>query len=135
MTETKRTPPPLGGRRTYTAESGGSGSGSISYSMALGPNNGNFMVTVTATPQVIGDDDWIGIYANQAALNEDIQRVNSGGSGGAYETWQWVTDFDQQGGSLTYTSSAKVNSGVVAGYFAKDSKSGSYRFVFQTNAF
>ena len=83
---TKKAPPSREGRRATTGASG-SGTGAINYTAALSANGGDFTVTVTASPSVIGDDDWVGIYANQGDVNQDIQSVNAGGSGVSEEDY------------------------------------------------
>lgn len=132
----KKLPPPLAGRRTTAAAPAAmSTAGSLTYSMNLSFNDGDFVVqasVVNASGQlVVGDDDWIGIYSSQANLNKDIQSVNAGGSGGAYADWEWVTSFDVSGSTLTWDSSESASTGFLLGYFAKDFKSGNYRFVGQ----
>lgn len=140
MTQIKKAPPPLEGRRHRLGDAAAPGAafaqaGNVSYSMALSFNDGDFVVTaqvLNATGQtLVGDDDWIGIYANQTALNKDIQSVNAGGSGGAYADWEWVQDFKLTGTTLTWDSGESASPNYLLGYFAKDFVSGNYRFVGQ----
>lgn len=143
--QTLKAPPPAGrSRKTNTLRSpvrpqasGGTGSGSLTlqYSLGLSLLDGDFLVTATVSPQVVGDNDWVGIFASQQDLQQCINNINNGGSGSNYQDWEWVSDFSSSNGTLTYESSVGATDGAVAAWFTKDFLSGRYVFVFATSPY
>jgi hypothetical protein len=151
MQTTQQTPsrkaPPQAGRSRKTngvqrknapLASGGTGSGSvtINYGASTSVSDGDFQVSLTISPQLVGDNDWMGLFASQSDLQSCINDINSGGDGSNYLTWEYVTDFEQSSyGKLSWDTDYGVTDGAVLGYFTKDYVSGYYRFVFQTSAY
>jgi hypothetical protein len=117
--------------------SGGSGSGSmtVSYSASTTVADGDFVVSLSVSPQIVGDDDWMGIFASQTDLQSCINNINTGGSGSNYLTWEYVVDFDSSGSSLTWNSSYGVTDGAIFAYFTKNFANGNYVYVFATSPY